>query len=134
MCCAWNAIGTISISDTGQNWIAEFTGQKPEYIYFSAYHWALSQITLGSNDVNPVNSYERTFCILLNVFGLLYSSTIVSIVSAQAMEYVTVRRERMEDMTYLTKFLEQHRVNSRLANRVRRQANDRCNFKHIMIS
>merc|ERR1719221_1644320 len=123
MCCGWYALGKIDMTDTARHWIDGFVSASPEYVYLAAYHWVLSQITLGANDVDTTNSYERVFCIVLNVFGLLYSSTIVSIVSAQAMEYVTVRRERMEGITYLTKFLEQHQVNSILANRVRRQAN-----------
>merc|ERR1719221_2200975 len=112
MCCGWYALGKIDMTDTARHWIDGFVSASPEYVYLAAYHWVLAQITLGSNDVNPTNSYERIFCILLNVFGLLYSSTIVSIVSA--------RRERMEDISYLAKFLEQHQVSSILANRVLR--------------
>merc|ERR1719221_1043581 len=110
MCCGWYALGKIDMTDTARHWIDGFVSASPEYVYLAAYHWVLAQITLGSNDVDPTNSYERVFCILLNVFGLLYSSTIVSIVSAQAMEYVTVRRERVDDMSRLSNFLDQHRV------------------------
>lgn len=135
MCCAWYAIGTIQSTDTGNHWTDDFHGQDiPSYLYFVAYHWVLSQITLGSHDVSPTSSHERVFCIALSIFGLLYSSCIVSIISAKAMEYVTTRRERVEDMTRLSTFLEQHRVELRMANRVRRQANDRLMSSSVMLS
>merc|ERR1719330_1573267 len=79
MCCLWYAIGlSAAPTDTQRHWIDDFIVDDSNiiYLYFVAYHWVLAQITLGSNDINPTSSYERAFAIALNVFGLLYSSTI----------------------------------------------------------
>lgn len=134
MCCVWYGIGTIQVSDTGMHWIDDFHGSGSYYMYLVAYHWVLSQITLIGNDVDATNSYERAFTIALTVFGLLYSSTIVSIISARAMEYVTTSRDHLEHMSRLSTFLEQHKVNLRISNRVRRQANDRLKSSAEILS
>eukprot|EP00971_Amphidinium_carterae_P261948 5195798-Amphidinium_carterae.2 len=48
------------------------------FTYSSSFHWTLAQITLGAMEINPTNSYERSFCVVLLLVGMIFNATIVS--------------------------------------------------------
>merc|ERR1712190_304033 len=117
------------MGDTGRSWPVDnsealYGGGVP-YVYAVAFRWTLAQITLGGIDIVPANSYERFYCICLMVFGLLFSSVVVSVISSQALEYVAAKREMVEKTTAMQQFLKQNTIEETLAQRVQRQIRKR---------
>lgn len=146
LCCLWFVIGQWAPSDTGSGWLdatvkgpvcgayeeCKFSEASPFYQYMLAFHWSIAQVTLGSMEVVPSNSYERAFNILLLFFGVLFASTIVSSFSTLAMQLMMKRQDRVEKTARLRTFLVQHKVRSRLAVRVLRQVHEKSPHKPFM--
>lgn len=86
--------------------------------YLTALHWAMSQMTPGSMEVYPTNSLER----LCNVFCLLccliFSSSLVSVLSAKMIEFKMCRQQEMKQMDELRQFFHANQVEGALAQRV----------------
>mmetsp|Transcript_21924 Transcript_21924/g.50070 ORF Transcript_21924/g.50070 Transcript_21924/m.50070 type:complete len:1143 (-) Transcript_21924:130-3558(-) len=124
--CVWNAIGDVGFGDTAEAWIETpmglygmvYTDFDFTYQYCTAYHWAMAQITLGAHDVNPVNTPERIFTVLVNVFGLIFGGTLVSVLSASLIDFREINKGRKEKIRTLRYFLHQHEVGLDVSSRV----------------
>jgi len=153
MCCAWYALGQRNSSDTDMFWIdglfqpggiageTDRLGNGPLYAesgdtfrYLTSFHWTLAQITLGAISIEPTNSMERVFCIVLLMTGVLFNAVIVSLISSQTMEYVAMRQEQLEMASTLRRFLEQNHVDMPLQVRVRRQIRQRLAKSRMLLS
>mmetsp|Transcript_46299 Transcript_46299/g.107720 ORF Transcript_46299/g.107720 Transcript_46299/m.107720 type:complete len:1151 (+) Transcript_46299:90-3542(+) len=151
MSCAWYAFGRHGYSDTGVRWLelspffASAAGAGAEadasatrdatymYEYSTCFHWTLAQLTLGSADIYPTNTGERMFNVALLLTGIIFNATIVSLISSQAVEYIANRRDQTTKFQTLCRFLEQHKVETKLAVRVQRQVMDRMNTTAALI-
>mmetsp|Transcript_46298 Transcript_46298/g.107713 ORF Transcript_46298/g.107713 Transcript_46298/m.107713 type:complete len:1093 (+) Transcript_46298:62-3340(+) len=133
MCCFWYAVGVSELSDTGHTWL-DTIHDGTEYSYLTAFHWTLAQVTLGATEINPVNSMERVFGIVLLVFGTLFSATIIAFISSETMEYVSTRRENLEMMTQLKSYLRQNHVDDLLKTRIQRQVAERLWHTQVPLS
>mmetsp|Transcript_35344 Transcript_35344/g.82594 ORF Transcript_35344/g.82594 Transcript_35344/m.82594 type:complete len:1032 (+) Transcript_35344:96-3191(+) len=149
MSCAWYSIGLNGRSDTEQRWLETFMLLTPGeeevryegvkhydngFTYTSSFHWTLAQITLGAMEINPTNSYERSFCVVLLLVGMIFNATIVSLISSQTMAYVQTRREHNSMMDTLSRFLDQNKVDTKLQVRVRRQVLDRLALNRLPLT
>jgi len=153
--CAWFSFGKDGHSDTGPRWFEIFLARSVEqlepyyavgwevdggfkvpiiYQYITCFHWTLAQLTLGSVDIYPVNTIERTFNVAILFAGIIFNATIVSLISSQAVEFIANRREQILKIQTLKKFLEQHKVDTKLAVRVQRQVLDRIRSANALIA
>merc|ERR1712038_1719166 len=77
--CAWFAIGYVT-SRHQESWIQEYNifDASVGYQYTSSFHWALTQFTPASIELQPRNYYERCFAILTLLFALIVFSLFIS--------------------------------------------------------
>lgn len=135
MACAWMAIGRMSSTDTGEQWVnynilydghtVPFADAPPLYQYMTSYHWALAVLTQGSIEFPCMSSFERVFNIASLIIGFLGGSVFVSSLSARMVEYETLQRDRVQQLRRLRRYLDEHNVPPRLSVITLRQATQR---------
>lgn len=130
--CAWFALGSGIPSDTGARWLDKEIGQSRTYndlevpfLYTTALHWSVAQMTLGCNEIISSNTWERVFSISMLLFGLLLSSTLVSALSATLINFQMQSSEQNEKLRTLRRFLAQQTVDLALSYRVQQQVEQR---------
>lgn len=79
-------------------------------------------MTLGSLDITPTNEYERVLSISVMIFGLLFTSALVSSVSATLISSQIRVGEQAQHAHNLELYLKQNRISSLLAYQVRKTA------------
>ena len=124
--CIWYAVGKAG----EESWLDMFFSDDTRYrelgtvsIYCTSFHWAITQMTLGSVDVYAINSQERLLSICVMIFGLLFTSTLVSSVSASLVGSQMLAGHRAQQAHNLEVFLRQNKVTSTLACQVMKIAN-----------
>ena len=132
VCCTWWVIGMGARTDTGLRWVSTslpggfiYEEMPTLFQYTTSFHWSIAQLTLGAVEINPVNSVERMYTVGLLVLGLLVGISLVSLLSAEMMDFTMRKQDRVQKMSYLRTFLAEHHVNSKLAYRVTQQAETR---------
>mmetsp|Transcript_2615 Transcript_2615/g.6716 ORF Transcript_2615/g.6716 Transcript_2615/m.6716 type:complete len:1079 (+) Transcript_2615:44-3280(+) len=127
--CIWVLLGD-GDSDTGSTWLKaldEDTAGTPSrwYMYFSALHWAFTQMTPGSNEVVPRSTRERAYTVAVLMLGLVIGPTL----TATIVSMMTERRLRIQDRTrrfvQLQQYLLQEEVDATLALAINRQVKER---------
>eukprot|EP00403_Amphidinium_massartii_P004537 CAMPEP_0178375138 /NCGR_PEP_ID=MMETSP0689_2-20121128/2733_1 /TAXON_ID=160604 /ORGANISM="Amphidinium massartii, Strain CS-259" /LENGTH=937 /DNA_ID=CAMNT_0019995121 /DNA_START=1 /DNA_END=2811 /DNA_ORIENTATION=- len=147
--CGWYALGSqIEGSDTGSVWL-EISSTSPAlqdsdgnvvkyhdagfaYQYFTAFHFSLTQMTPGSMQVFPVNTYERIYNGSCLIFGLLFFSTLVSSLSSKLMQQKLRYEEHHRTFGTLYRFLRESKVSRKLAISVEQEAKSRMNQASIL--
>eukprot|EP00931_Biecheleriopsis_adriatica_P087878 TRINITY_DN62289_c0_g1_i1.p1 TRINITY_DN62289_c0_g1~~TRINITY_DN62289_c0_g1_i1.p1 ORF type:complete len:957 (-),score=132.64 TRINITY_DN62289_c0_g1_i1:27-2897(-) len=101
------------------------------YQYSATFNWALSQVTANSAGeiLSPLNSLEHLFSIAFLIFGLFFSSHIVSKFSSSITRLELANQEKTELLRQLDQFLSQYQVDRALSNRVVRQVKERLNSR-----
>lgn len=137
--CLWYAIGKNMPTDTGGHWLGTgvaingvtygYGELNDLYVYSTAFHWSMAQMTLGSSEIVSANAPERAFSIFMLLMGLLFSSTLVSTLSATLVDYQMQASDHKEKMRQLARFLGQNKVDMTLALRVRKQVVQRLTQK-----
>jgi len=127
LACLWFWQGAHGPSDTLQTWIeeADLLHSSHVYQYFTSLHWSVGQMTLGSSDVMPVNSYERFLTIVFLVNGLVFGSTTISYVSAAIVGYIMAKRDVTNQLLECRRFLRQYQCPQKLAAQVIQQVSKR---------
>lgn len=131
ICCAWFFVGRAAPTDTGLRWVSSLRASDTyaefgcSFEYLSAFHWTMAQLTLGANEVNANNSIERIFNIVMLLFGLLLSSSLVGSLSAAMIDYQQQQSDRDQKFRSLRRFLWQHGVEHNVAMRVKQQVEKR---------
>ena len=141
--CSWYAIGFFGQSDTGGRWlesttvfgadVIEYKSLSDVYQYATAFHWSIAQITLGAINVDPSNTVERLFNIALLLFGLFFSSTLVSSLCAAITNVQMQMADKNTKLWILRQYLSQNDVDSSLMIRVNKQAKHRFKRKEKLI-
>eukprot|EP00971_Amphidinium_carterae_P319883 6358254-Amphidinium_carterae.1 len=98
--CIWFGLGRLLdegylTTETGQSWLRAKVGDtdvtyaevSTVFQYTTSMHWSLSQMTPGSMNVGPLNSYERAWNIVALVFGLLFGTSLVSQLSSKMVQF-----------------------------------------------
>mmetsp|Transcript_63206 Transcript_63206/g.150732 ORF Transcript_63206/g.150732 Transcript_63206/m.150732 type:complete len:1126 (-) Transcript_63206:176-3553(-) len=142
LACIWCWIGRQKDTNTGNHWVdyeaslggaaqnngleaKRFSELSDAYIYISAFHWTVAQMTPGPIDVVAVNMLEKVFNITLLLFGLFFVSIIVSLMSGQVMQLIISQRDMQDKLDKLEHYLRHSKVPRSLAVRVQRQVLDR---------
>eukprot|EP00971_Amphidinium_carterae_P019806 390240-Amphidinium_carterae.1 len=100
-------------------------GSDVFYQYSTSFHWSMSQLTLGASEITCTNSYERFFNVLCLVFGLIFSSTLVSSLSATMVQFQMLRNGRAQKLRMLRQFLKDNNVDLDVSYLVQKQVKDR---------
>mmetsp|Transcript_113975 Transcript_113975/g.213510 ORF Transcript_113975/g.213510 Transcript_113975/m.213510 type:complete len:441 (+) Transcript_113975:2-1324(+) len=140
--CVWYGI-TFWASDTGGNWDDLSTGigdlkfntASNVYTYISGYHWSVSQVTSAGSIENlyPTNTLECVFNIVCLLFGLLFGSSLVSMLSSTMIQMMDLRKEQTQKLERLRRFLRQNEVHPRTAIRVQKMAMERIYRKKPLL-
>jgi len=130
--CTWYAVGRYSQSDTGTRWTKSgvsvgnvsyvYEEQIGVYQYASSLHWSIAQMTLGAIDITASNTAERAFNIFMLLLGLLFSSTLVSTLSATMVDLRMRVDKQSKQLRVLRLFLRQNEVALPVQHRVLQQA------------
>uniref|UniRef100_A0A7S1ALZ1 Cyclic nucleotide-binding domain-containing protein n=1 Tax=Noctiluca scintillans TaxID=2966 RepID=A0A7S1ALZ1_NOCSC len=143
ICCLWFWIGSSGPSDTGGRWL-DMTPAGSEdgtsyfdkgliYQYIISFHWALGQVTLvGVEGIDATNTGERFYSITLLVLGLLFSSTLISGISAALIDFSMRTSENRNKMRLLRLYLHQNSLDSSLAIKVTTQAEKRLKATNVL--
>ncbi|CAE8644657.1 unnamed protein product [Polarella glacialis] len=132
--CAWFLIGTMSGEEV--NWIIvariEHAGMPSQYL--TAFHWALTQFCPATNNIGPVNGFERGFAILLVLYAFIVFSSFVSAVTNASNQLRAVKMDRIKQETMMHQFIGNKQVSADLWYRIQafivsRGLNDRIMIK-----
>eukprot|EP00930_Biecheleria_cincta_P083365 TRINITY_DN7294_c0_g1_i1.p1 TRINITY_DN7294_c0_g1~~TRINITY_DN7294_c0_g1_i1.p1 ORF type:complete len:1209 (-),score=177.78 TRINITY_DN7294_c0_g1_i1:267-3788(-) len=140
--CMWFLLGSSYTGDTEAVWFdsvqylpvgTEFRYANRIYQYFTSFHFALSQVTAnGVEMLSPLNSVERSFNIVCLIFGLFFSSHVVSTFSSAMMNLEMANQHKNHRLRQLKQLLTQSAVDSALAIRVTRQVKERMNSTKLL--
>jgi len=120
--CLWYWIGTHSVED-GQNWVTTYLqGATWEYSYMTSFHWALTQFTPGSMNVQPQNTLERAFANMILVLGLIIFSSIVSSITNSTNSLRSASSLYSRQIWEFRKFCKQEQVSAEVILKVMKYA------------
>jgi len=115
--CVWYTIGVTEGADTGQTWLNEGLreGWPRQYFYFTALHWACTQMSPGSMEVVPHSSSERAYNIVVLIFGWVVATTITALLTSVLTGERLRFEERSRRFLHLQRYLLQEGVEHSLA-------------------
>eukprot|EP00928_Gymnodinium_smaydae_P080193 TRINITY_DN63941_c0_g1_i1.p1 TRINITY_DN63941_c0_g1~~TRINITY_DN63941_c0_g1_i1.p1 ORF type:complete len:882 (+),score=83.16 TRINITY_DN63941_c0_g1_i1:33-2648(+) len=129
--CMWFAVGAYADSNTGERWVnlamqengSSLTYKEASifYQYIASAHWAAAQITLGSTDIVCHNSAERLLSLLCLFFGLFFTSSLISSISANLVDIQMANKKARDNMRILREYVRQNNISGRLARHVQQQ-------------
>eukprot|EP00913_Durusdinium_trenchii_P004316 g4001.t1 len=85
------------------------------YIYTTAYHWSITQLTPASCEIYPRSSRERIFNIAVILFGLCIFSSFISSMAQQLAALQQLSRADRQRMHELRRFISEHHMSVALA-------------------
>merc|ERR1712136_313937 len=115
-------------TDTSDRWLDSIESSFL-FEYVTAFHWSMAQLTLGAIEVNPSNSIERIFTIILLLVGLFFSASLVGSLSAAMIEYQQKWQVSRQMQRNVRHYLRQNSVGPTVAIRVRQQVEKRLHHK-----
>lgn len=137
--CLWFVIGRYFPTDTGTRWTNSevtvgpntysYSGESKLYQYVTSMHWSIAQMTLGATDVNATSTPERIFSTAMLLVGLLFSSSLVSSLSATLIDLRMRLNAQGQILRALRLFLRQHDVDANVALRITKQVTQRIRQK-----
>lgn len=130
VCCAWYMTGKIG---KDKSWLQQVDFNEDVvkstddmvYEYLTCFHWTLAQMTPGPISIGASNTHERAFNCCLLICGLLFGSSIVSVVTGHIMQLIILRRDKTQKLDILVRFLRQNAIRQHLAVCVHRQVMQR---------
>lgn len=119
--CAWFALARVTADDPAQTtWVKQknFDDTSIAYQYGTALHWAITQFTPASMDVQPTNTQERYFTLLVDMFGLIVFSTFVSTITTNMTQVRALRQQKTLSAHQLKLYFRDNKVSLELARRI----------------
>eukprot|EP00931_Biecheleriopsis_adriatica_P085854 TRINITY_DN60639_c0_g1_i1.p1 TRINITY_DN60639_c0_g1~~TRINITY_DN60639_c0_g1_i1.p1 ORF type:complete len:758 (+),score=138.69 TRINITY_DN60639_c0_g1_i1:85-2358(+) len=120
--CLWFWIATVSRDSGLKSWIHEhgFADKDIGYQYLTSAHWAISQFTPASMDVQPHSWMERLFAICVVVFALIGFAYIVGSITGSLTQLRNMAEQSAKEFSKLRRFLRRNKVPQALSLRIRR--------------
>jgi len=117
--CGWYAIG---MEDFGQEtWVSPELLDRPlEYRYLTALHWSITQFTPGSMNVQPVNSVERLYSVVVLVLGMVVFSSTVSSITAATNNLKDINAVYKHQIWTMRRYFREQKISAALTHRVLR--------------
>jgi len=122
ICSGWWAISTLNKDQGLDNWIDEneLAGRSFYYRYVTALHWSLGNFALGYTGTEPMNGGERTYAILVLVFGMILFASFTGSITNKLMQLRDMQGETSKQFWLLRRYLHQHSVPKTLVFRILR--------------
>lgn len=122
MACIWFALTTVGDGNqpTWVNYEDEFTNSPWTYQYLTALHWALTQFTPASMHVQPQNTLERTYAILVVLFALVGFAYIVGSITGSIAQLRSLSEQVTKDFWLLRRYLKKNNVPATLSLRIQK--------------
>lgn len=115
--CGWIWLGTLTVCDG--TWLENVDPAYGEaYQYATALHWSLTQFTPASMDVTATNILERTYSILVLLFGLVTFTSFVSSITSSMTHLRKIRSEPEKQEAILREYFSQNKVTAELGQRI----------------
>jgi len=109
--CAWFAT---TLADAGSSWVDNHNFGRDQvtwnYQYLTSFHWAITQFTPSSMDVQPQNALERMFAITVVIFGLVGFSYLVGSITGSLTELRKMKEDAIKQFWNLRRFLKKQQV------------------------
>jgi len=121
--CVWYGIGA-NIKSYGTSWVEMRDLQEASVgsRYVSSFAWSLNQFTGTGDDIQPSNSFERTFAIVIMMFAFVVSACVISSITTQFTRLQIIRARDSEQIRVLQQYLVDSGISRQLASRVMRNA------------
>jgi len=121
--CLWFKLGSVK-HDNFDSWVYKykFEAQPLEYQYLSSLHWSLTQFTPASMNVQPVNTSERLFAVLVLLFAMIVFSSFVSSITAAMNQLRNLTAKNGSHLWLMRKYLREQNVSPDLYHRLIRYA------------
>eukprot|EP00429_Kryptoperidinium_foliaceum_P001059 CAMPEP_0176007562 /NCGR_PEP_ID=MMETSP0120_2-20121206/3297_1 /TAXON_ID=160619 /ORGANISM="Kryptoperidinium foliaceum, Strain CCMP 1326" /LENGTH=736 /DNA_ID=CAMNT_0017340327 /DNA_START=1 /DNA_END=2211 /DNA_ORIENTATION=+ len=123
--CRW----TDDRSYASKHWPGGIDDASFEYQYLSAFHWAVGQVSLAGSAIQPTNSWELGAGVASMMFGFLFGSMLVSMMSASMMDYHMMQKDRISKLRMLRRYLSDNKVSAHTAVHVQKQVEQRLKVK-----
>jgi len=120
--CFWYFLGTRK--NFGTAWV-DYYGYKNmtwEYSYLTALHWSLTQFTPGSMEIQPQNTIERLYAVIILVFGMIVFSSIVSNITAATNSLKNMNARYNKQLWILRRYFKEQKISPCLLSKVVRYA------------
>mmetsp|Transcript_79302 Transcript_79302/g.190323 ORF Transcript_79302/g.190323 Transcript_79302/m.190323 type:complete len:786 (+) Transcript_79302:37-2394(+) len=109
----WYSMGSLG-GEGVPNWRDAYN-MRPEqqsiyYRYATSLHWSLTQFTPATVDVHPQNMVERTFAIMVLIFGLVLFSSFISSITASMTQLRNMQEDKSKQFWLLRRYLQQKQV------------------------
>lgn len=140
--CVWYWLGTAGPTDTGWRWTSFIGTDGPAprpfmdegilYQYSTTFHWCFAAIALNGIEIPCTNTCERAVNIVWIMGGILYASSLVSILSTATVEFSRVRQRRNDILRELTHYLVEHRVDRHMIRTIKWQVTSRFKERNIV--
>mmetsp|Transcript_14422 Transcript_14422/g.41465 ORF Transcript_14422/g.41465 Transcript_14422/m.41465 type:complete len:466 (-) Transcript_14422:55-1452(-) len=120
LACAWFAIA--DLQDVPNTWVKEhgFFHDDWFYQYLTAYHWSMTQFTPASMNVQPQNTLERGFSIVVIIFALVGFSYVVGSITGSLTQLRALKEEGAKQFWQLRRYLRKNQVPVVLSIRIQR--------------
>ena len=101
LACSWYATSFIG---AGNSWVKHhgFENEHWSYQYVTSFHWAITQFTPSSMHVQPQNIYERTFCVIVVISGLVGFSYLVGSITGSLAELRRMKEDAIKQLRVST--------------------------------
>ncbi|CAK9031791.1 unnamed protein product [Durusdinium trenchii] len=118
--CGWYAIGMEGFDP--QDWISAngISDRSLEYRYLTALHWSITQFTPGSMNIQPVNSIERLYSVVVLVLGMVVFSSTVSSITAAINNLKDINAVYKHQIWTLRRYFREQGISATLTHRVLR--------------
>lgn len=119
LACAWIALAKYNDEDE-DTWLKAYhiKDKSIGLWYVTSYHWAITQFTPATNDINPQNARERVFAIFTVLFALFMFSNFLGSLSEAMTRIRKMSASRYKERTQIKSFLQSRKVSHRVSNRV----------------
>jgi len=123
--CFWYFLGKQQVTGY-RSWVeyGGYEGADWRYLYLTSLHWALTQITPGSMNVQAHNITERVFAVMVLVLGLIVFSSIVSSITQATTSLRSMNSKYSKYTWVLRKYFKQQDISADLVGRVMRYADN----------
>ncbi|CAE7253765.1 KCNH7 [Symbiodinium pilosum] len=116
MACSWYYVGTVE----SDGWVAKnMFVASVSYKYTTSLHWTFCQLGFGGTEIEPVNTAERIFGILVALLALAIFSTLLGTIASHMATLSRNTEERRSLFRQLSKFLGRQHIPAELALRIR---------------
>mmetsp|Transcript_64361 Transcript_64361/g.199285 ORF Transcript_64361/g.199285 Transcript_64361/m.199285 type:complete len:692 (+) Transcript_64361:104-2179(+) len=116
--CGWYAVGSVGRESWTEQAFACEDGCTIWYRYATSLHWAVTQFTPASMEVNPKNALERTYAIAVILVGLVMFSSFLSTITGSMTTLRVEHQRRMKQIDDIRRYVNQHGISVALSLRI----------------